>query len=108
MKNTQKLIDALKSIPEEATVVVEEEDIYTGETTPARYVCQSYDPMSEIHQLMIDTCLDDNLDMDPIVALELTENGFDVNIIHESAWEAAIQITIPGSMNPPLIVIAIV
>lgn len=107
MNNTQKLIDALKSIPEEATVVVEEEDIYTGETTPARYVRQSYDPMREIHQLMIDTCLDDDLDMDPIVALELTEAGFDVNIIHESAWEAAVQITIPG-MNPPLIVIAIV
>lgn len=102
-----ELIEMLKSIPEEATVVVDEEDIFTGETTPARYIRQSYYPMVKIRQLMIDTCLDGNLQMNPIAVLELAENGFDVNVIHESAWEAAVQITIPG-MEPPLIVIAIV
>lgn len=92
----------LKDIPEDCTVIEHDEDL----DEDVRYIDHVKYDVSELHEKMLETCLIDGLDMNPISVLMLIENGFEVSVVHASAWEAAVQITVPG-MTPPLVVIAI-
>ena len=106
----EELMEMLKSIPEEATIL-KWEDGFDDDMKPikkqTRYIDHSKYDASELYDKMIAWLLDDELDVHPIRALEMIENGFRITVIHESEWEAAVQVTVP-SMEPPLIVIAIV
>lgn len=105
----EELMEMLKSIPEEATIL-KWEDGFDEDMKPVkkqtRYIDRSKYDASELYDKMLAWLLDDELEMHPIRALEMIENGFRITVIHESEWEAAVQVTVPG-MEPPLTVIAI-
>lgn len=106
----EELMKMLKEIPEECTVIRMEEGFDDGMRPgmkPVRYIDHSKYDVLELHEKMLAWLLDDELEMHPIRALELIDNGFRINVVHASAWEAAVQVTVPG-MDPPLIVIAII
>lgn len=105
----EELMEMLKSIPEEATILKWEDGFDDGMRPvkkQTRYIDRSKYDASELYDKMLAWLLDDGLEMHPIRALEMIENGFRITVIHESEWEAAVQVTVPG-MNPPLTVIAI-